>query len=260
MFFRTESVKDFIRFYPIVTTILAIKIIVWLFMFIPNPIGDLIYIYGVGWNTMIDAGQYWRFISSIFLHDPTGVRHVLFNSFSLILFGPALEQMLGKWKFSSIYLFSGIFANIFTHLLETTPNYMHLGASGAIYGLLGLYIYMAFFRQDLIDPASRQIIIVFSVIGLIMTFLQSGINQSAHLFGFIGGLALGPVALTRVRPFSPWRNRRPRRSREVGFNPNRWNKRRFPRFRVSKNVSAIIWWIILFLAILGILGPLFFRF
>lgn len=255
MFFRTENFKDFIRFYPIVSTIVGIQLIIWLLTFFPNPLGTWLFGWGIGINAMIDAGQYWRLVTPIFLHSNADFMHVLFNSFSLVLFGPALEQMIGKWKFGFAYLAAGIIANIFTFLIEPFW-YTHLGASGAVYGLLGLYIFMAVFRNDLIDPASKQIVTVFSVIGLVMTFLTSGINVSAHVFGFISGFAFGPIVLTAARPYSPWRNqRRPVKSGQVNFDPNRWKKK---RFRVNKNVSSLIWWAVLILAILGLLSGLIF--
>src|SRR5690625_2698943 len=135
MFFRNESFKDFIRFYPVVTTIVAINLILWLLIYFPNPLSDIIYWGGIGSNTAIAYGQYWRLVTPIFLHSPQGISHILFNSFSLVLFGPALEQMIGKFKFGFVYLFTGIVGNVFTYLVGVSE--LHLGASGAVYGLLG---------------------------------------------------------------------------------------------------------------------------
>lgn len=253
MFFRNESFRDFLQFYPIVSVIVAINVILWLLMFIPNPLSPIIYTWGVGWNAAIDLGEYWRLVTPIFLHSPNDVSHILFNSFSLILFGPALEQMIGKFKFILVYLITGIVGNVFTYFVGTSA--LHLGASGALYGLLGLLLYMSFFRLDLIDPASKQIVTVITLIGVLMTFIQPGINISAHIFGLIAGFALGPIFLTHAVPYSPWRNQRRRvvRSDGLNYDPNRWDKRRF-RFRMNRNVSSIIWWIILILAVLGILA------
>ncbi|MFB1051756.1 rhomboid family intramembrane serine protease [Paraliobacillus sp. JSM ZJ581] len=257
MFFRTESFKDFIRFYPMITGIIAIQLVVWLLTTFSNTLAELIiFQWGGGWNLAIASGQYWRLFTSIFIHSPESFSHVLFNSFSLVLFGPAIEQMVGKWKFIFIYLFTGIAGNIFTFLIDPSPMYLHYGASGAVYGLIGLYIYMTFFRKDLIDPSSSQMIVIISIIGLLMTFIRPGINIYAHLFGFIAGIALGPIILTKATPFSPWRNNR-RQQRDpngVNFNPNRWRKR---KILTGKNTGNIIWGIIIALVILGFLGNIF---
>jgi len=251
MFLRNESFRDFLQFYPVVSVIVAINVILWLLMFIPNPLSPIIYTWGVGWNVGIDLGEYWRLVTPIFLHSPNDISHILFNSFSLVLFGPALEQMIGKFKFILVYLITGIIGNVFTYLVGTSA--LHLGASGALYGLLGLLLFMSFFRLDLIDPASKQIVTTITLIGVLMTFIQPGINISAHIFGLIAGFALGPIFLTHAVPYSPWRNQRRRvvRSDGLNYDPNRWNKK---RFRMNRNVNSIIWWIILILAVLGILA------
>ncbi|GAA5417474.1 rhomboid protease GlpG [Paraliobacillus ryukyuensis] len=253
MFFRTESFKDFLRFYPIVTGIIALQLVIWLLTFISPTLQQWIILWGGNFNAAIEAGQFWRVVTSIFIHAPNSFTHVLFNSFSLVLFGPALEQMLGKAKFIFVYLFTGIIGNVFTVLLAD-PGYFSYGASGAVYGIIGVYIFMTLFRKDLMDPSSSQVIVIIAVIGLLMTFLRPGINIYAHLFGFIAGIALGPVILTKTQPFSPWRNRRRQRDPdEIGFDPNRWKKRRFLR---GKNTRNIIWGIIIVLIVLGLLRNL----
>ncbi|MCT2534956.1 rhomboid family intramembrane serine protease [Aquibacillus koreensis] len=255
MFIRTESFKDFIRFYPVVSTIIAIQVVIWLMMYLDLPFGGYIYYWGRGFNLMIDQGEYWRHVTPIFIHSPAGIMHVLFNSFSLVLFGPALEQMLGKIKFLLVYFISGIIGNLFTYYLEPDPYYIHVGASGAIYGLFGLYIYMVFLRKDLIDQANAKLVSTITIIGLVMTFLSTDINIYAHLFGFIGGLALGPLALINVRPFSLSRNRRkPRNDGSVQFDPNRWNKK---RYRYKHIIRPVIIGAIAILVILGLVAQLF---
>lgn len=249
MFIRNERFNDFIRFYPVVTIIVAIQLLLWLFGILSPSFGNLIQQYGAGVNLLIDRGEYWRLLTPIFLHSPYGVMHVLFNSFSLVLFGPALEQMLGKFRFIFTYFLSGIIGNFFTYLFDPSAFFIHVGASGAIYGLFGVYLYMVFFRKRLIDPASSQIVTTIFIIGIIMTFLRPGINIFAHIFGFIGGLALAPIMLRKANPFSPWRNKRREREDGMKFDPNRWNKRQFS----WKNVLWIIFGV---LVVLGAIGRL----
>ncbi|ASN07092.1 rhomboid family intramembrane serine protease [Virgibacillus necropolis] len=251
MFIRSEkSLKEFIHFYPIVSTIVIIHIVLLLLVNILSlPIGNIIYQWGVGNNFYIQQGEYWRLLTSIFLH--AGLSHALFNSLALVLFGPALEQMLGKPKFIITYLLAGLAGNLGTYIIEPASYFTtYVGASGSIYGLFGLYLFMVLFRKHLIDSQNARIVVTILVIGLIMTFIRPGINISAHLFGFLGGLALGPLVLANTQPFSVWRNQRRNNSGSVQFDPNRWQKK-----RANKNVLKIVLWTaFVFLVVLGIFG------
>ncbi|MEB1805771.1 MAG: rhomboid family intramembrane serine protease [Bacillaceae bacterium] len=221
MFIRNESFYSFRRNYPVITVIVAIHLILFVWMnFL--PFGYLVRNIGIGFNPAVAQGEYWRLITPIFMH--LGVGHVLFNSFSLVLFGPALEKMLGKVKFISIYLLAGIIANVATFYLGGLSYPPHLGASGAIFGLFGVYLYMVLNRKDLIDQANSQIVMTILIIGLVMTFVNTNINILAHLFGLIGGAALAPIFLANARPFYAYRHVHD--PDEVSFNPNRWRKRR----------------------------------
>ncbi|WP_026688737.1 rhomboid family intramembrane serine protease [Alteribacter aurantiacus] len=256
MFIRNESFQSYTRSYPIVTGLIAIHILLFLWMNIfPTLGGNFIYTRGVGYNLFVMMGEYWRLVTPIFLH--VSPMHMLFNSFSLFLFGPALEQMLGKSKFIVAYLLTGILANIATLMIGGVEYPPHLGASGAIYGLFGLYLYMVLQRKDLIDSSNGQLVITILFIGLIMTFLNPQINIYAHVFGLIAGLALGPLILQNVQPFNPWAAAARRRERldddEIGFDPDRWGKKARNKGRTQKILFAIIG----VLVVIGILSRFF---
>src|SRR5690625_8001042 len=103
------------------------------------------------------------------MHSPQDISHILFYSFSLVLFGPALEQMLGKFKFILVYLFTGIVGNVFTYTIGA--NDLHLGASGALFGMLGLNVYIRFFRNDYIDPVINLLVSSNNVVCSVLTYL-----------------------------------------------------------------------------------------
>lgn len=196
MFTRTESFKEFIRFYPIVSIILLLNILFYLLTVLPVFPNSYIFERLAGVNLFIREGEVWRLATPMFMHS--GFAHVLFNSFSLVLFGPALERIAGKARFAGIYLITGISANVATLLLEPL-TYTHVGSSGAIFGLFGFFSAVAYFRKDLMSRENSQIIITIAVIGLIMTFIQPNINISAHIFGFISGFLIGALSLKRKR-------------------------------------------------------------
>ncbi|TPE69824.1 rhomboid family intramembrane serine protease [Halalkalibacterium halodurans] len=248
MFIRNESFYTFRRSYPIITALVFIHIalFVWIHLL---PGGAWVYATGVGFNLAVSQGEYWRLITPVFLHVSIG--HLVFNSFALVIFGPALERMLGKGKFLFVYLLSGFIANVATYYLGGLAYPYHLGASGAIFGLFGIFVYMVIYRKDLIDPANTQLVITIIIIGLVMTFLSSNINVFAHLFGMIGGAALAPIVLAKARPFYAFAVAAD--DRQVRFDPNRWKKRRF-----TKGIGKKILWVGLGLLIaIGILSRLF---
>ncbi|MBW8350122.1 rhomboid family intramembrane serine protease [Bacillus sp. IITD106] len=192
MFVRTESFGQFLKLYPVVSTIIAIQLLIFLMMHTPifphNWILELL----AGVNLLIQQGEYWRLVTPIFVH--VGFAHLLFNSFSLVLFGPALEKALGKFTFIIVYLASGLGANIATLYIHP-PYYTHIGASGAIFGLFGVYLAVLFVKKDAMPLQGRQVILPIAIISVIMTFFQPDINITGHIFGLISGFIIGRILL-----------------------------------------------------------------
>lgn len=257
MFVRHErSLKEFIRFYPVVSIIIIINVLLWLIINVLHlKIGQSILEFGIGHNLSVTYGEYWRLITPIFLHG--GLSHVLFNSFAIVLFAPALEQMLGTFRFILFYFLAGIIGNVGTYVIDPMSMTAHLGASGAIYGLFGIYIFMIFFRKRLIDQGNAQIITVIFGVGLVMTFIQPNINISAHIFGAIGGFLLAPLFLIRVQRFSMAKNYAKLSQRhtddEIRFDPNRWNKKR-SNSKLKGSGMKIFWVIFILLVIVGFIS------
>jgi rhomboid protease GluP len=193
VFIRTENFRSFLKYYPIVSFIIFLQLILFLLInFV--PFGEMVLFLGAGSNLFINEGEYWRFLTPIFIHRDFG--HLFFNSFSLVLFGPALEHILGKVKFLLGYIGAGVIASVAVYFIEAA-TYSHIGASGAIFGLFGIYVYMAIYRKDLIDSANSQIVMTILIIGLIMTFVSPNIAILGHIFGLIGGLLLAPPLLAK---------------------------------------------------------------
>lgn len=194
MFTRTESLRDFIRFYPVITFIIFIHILLYLLTALPIFPSKYLFERLAGVNLYVVNGEYWRIVTPIFMH--AGFAHMLFNSFSLVLFGPALEQLLGRTKFILVYLVTGIAANLATLLLEPL-TYTHVGSSGAIFGLFGFYISIIMFRKAMMSHENSQTIMTIAIIAVIMTFVQSNINITAHIFGMLSGFLIGAAAYRR---------------------------------------------------------------
>jgi rhomboid protease GluP len=194
MFTRTENFRDFVRFYPIVTLIIFIHILLYLATTVPVFPSRYLFELLSGVNLFIVNGEYWRLVTPVFIH--AGFAHMLFNSFSLVLFGPALEQLMGRTKFILLYLTTGIAANIATLALEPL-TYTHVGSSGAIFGLFGFYIAIIVFRKAMLSRENSQTIMTIAIIGVVMTFVQSNINITAHIFGLIAGFLIGAAIFNK---------------------------------------------------------------
>ncbi|MFP7494994.1 rhomboid family intramembrane serine protease [Terribacillus saccharophilus] len=251
MFRRTESFKEYLYAYPVISLLVAVNLLLWIITgLLPTPFGNSLYQLGAGVNLFISLGDYWRLITPIFLHAPGSITHVLFNCFSLVVFGPALEQMLGKLKFTLFYLLAGIIGNIVTYVLDPYSFVSHIGASGAIYGLFGAYLFMIWFRKHLMDRGNAQVILVIFIVGIIMSLFSANINLAAHLGGAAAGFVLAPLFLIGAKPFSIYRNKRPRQGDEdAGYDPDRWKKRPYGR---RTNKKLILWIVIAALVLIGI--------
>ena len=202
MFTRRESFSEYIRFYPVVTTFLALNIIIYLLTVLPI-IGLPIRNAGIGANYLVAEGEWWRLVTPMFLHG--GIMHILFNMFCLFVFGPELEKIMGRIRFVTMFMLSGILANVATYFLQE-PLYIHLGASGAIFGIFGAYGALVYYTKNSM-PELRQIILPIIVISIIMTFIQPNINATAHVSGLIVGFLIGLIYFNPKRIIK-WRSAR----------------------------------------------------
>ena len=202
MFSRTENFKQYTKYYPVVSTFIAINLIFYVLTILPG-VGVLVLNYGIQVNFLIQNGEWWRIFSAMFLH--AGFLHVLFNMFSLYIFGPELEKIAGKARFITIYLLSGIVGNMATYLLNDS-SYGSLGASGAIFGIFGAFGALVYYTRRTM-PMLRKLILPIIVISVIMTFIQPNVNVYAHLGGLVTGFILGLIYLHPKRILS-WRKQK----------------------------------------------------
>ncbi|GKV68267.1 putative rhomboid protease YdcA [Sporosarcina sp. NCCP-2716] len=199
MFIRTESFSQYIRQYPVVSTLIAANVLVYLLTLLPG-IGDRIFLFGVGANFLVEQGEYWRLVTPIFLH--AGIMHLLFNMFSLFIFGPELEKVSGKARFLTVYFLSGIFGCIATFFVYDS-TFSHVGASGAIFGIFGAFGALVYHTKHML-PQLRQIILPIIGLGVVMTFIGPNINAAAHIAGLIVGFLIG-LSIFHPKRIVSWR-------------------------------------------------------
>jgi len=137
------------------------------------------------WAPGVDNGEWWRILTSGFLH--IGIIHLGMNMYSLYHLGPMLEKRLGPVRFTLAYLASLIGGSLGAMTLE--PTSAALGASGAIFGLLGLLVVM--FRSSGISINQSGLGPVL-MINLFIS-LSGYVSLGGHAGGFLAGLGLGAM-------------------------------------------------------------------
>jgi membrane associated rhomboid family serine protease len=142
-----------------------------------------------------DQHRYYDLITAAFLH--VSLLHIASNMLALVVIGPPLEQLLGRWRFASLYLLSALggSAAIYAFGNELTPT---VGASGAIFGLFGACLVL--FRKLGLDP---QWLLIIVALNFVLTFSIHGISRLGHIGGFITGilaaLIIGGLPSRRTR-------------------------------------------------------------
>ena len=184
---------------PFVTySIIGVNVVVWLLgvlagpgaLLSGSPLAPLFGLYGPS----VAAGEWWRLITSGFLHS--GIIHLGLNMFVLYILGPSLEAALGRLRYLALYAAGLTAASLGALILS--PTALTVGASGAIFGLMGATIMGQ--RAMGINPW-RSGIIGWVVINLIFTVVVPGISIGGHLGGLVGGLIAGAILFRRqLRP------------------------------------------------------------
>lgn len=153
---------------------------------------------GVEQPFLIAEGQYWRLFTNMFLHF--GIIHLALNMYALYIIGSVIEAELGRVRFIALFLVTGWFASCVAYWL-TPPLVLtnagpivqiSAGASGAIFGLFGVFLAYNYRRRHMAFYASRlrQIVMVV-VLNLVFTFSIPEISWQAHVGGLVAGLVAG---------------------------------------------------------------------
>lgn len=174
---------------PIITvSLIIINVIVFILMYILGKGSQDAFTlikFGAFQKDLILGGEYYRLITSAFLH--IGIFHLLFNCYALYVIGRQLESFLGKIKFLIIYLVSALCGSLMSMIF---PISISAGASGAIFGLLGSLFYFGYNYRVYLGTVLKSQIIPLILINLIFGFMVSGINNAAHIGGLIGGILI----------------------------------------------------------------------
>ena len=133
--------------------------------------------------------EYYRLITGAFLHG--NLFHLFSNCYALFIIGRQVESFFGKKKFLIIYFLSLLMGSMLT---ITLSNYASVGASGAIFGLMGAILYFGYFYRVYLGSTWKDNILPVIVLNLILSFVVPGIDYFGHIGGLIGGI-LGCMAV-----------------------------------------------------------------
>lgn len=167
---------------PIITYILiAINVLIFLLGHINIMVTDSLFLFK---NL---NGEYYRLITAAFTHYD--LFHLLFNVYALYIIGPQIESFFGKKKYLLIYLFSALTGSLMS-LTFMADNAASLGASGAIFGLLGSLLYFGYHYRLYLGTVIKSQIIPLIVANLVLGFILTGIDNAAHIGGLVGGILI----------------------------------------------------------------------
>ncbi len=176
-------------------TIFLITVNTFLFLIFSIGYDDIFYLFVQINSKIVYDLELWRLITSMFLHGD--FLHLFSNMVSLLIFGSYIELSFSKYKFVLIYFISGFLGSLLT-VFFLPLNTISLGASGAIFGLIGAALSIL-----IIDRNNPLIILgLVYVFYFVATSFSPGINYFAHIFGLLGGFVTGFI-LRNKKPTEP---------------------------------------------------------
>lgn len=183
---RIKEEKQIFHFGKPVFTYLFTAIQVFMFMLLEASGGsqntDTLVKFGAKSNTFIIDGEWWRFITPVFLH--IGFLHLLMNTLALVYIGGAVERMYGSGKFLFIYLFAVAAGSIASFALSPSIS---AGASGAIFGCFGALLYLGISNRKLFFRTIGSNLIFIIGLNLLFGFAVPNIDNAGHIGGLLGG-------------------------------------------------------------------------
>lgn len=180
---------------PVVTyTLIGITLGVFLLQLVPGLAVTERLAYA-GLYSLPSNFEPWRMLTSVFVHSTQLLFHVLLNMYTLWIFGQLLEGLLGRWRFLALYLISG-FAGSVGVLWLGDPRIGVVGASGAIFGLMGAFLVI----QRRLGGQTTQLFVLLGI-NLVIGFVPGlNIAWQAHLGGLVAGALVGLIYVeTRKR-------------------------------------------------------------
>ena len=142
---------------------------------------------------IVEEGETYRIFTSMFLHF--GIEHLINNMLVLFILGSHLERVIGSLRFAVIYFLGGIAGNVVSLLydLKQGEAAVSAGASGAVFAVMGGMILVVLCNKGRLEDLSMRRILILAVFSLYFGFTSSGVDNAAHLGGFLAGFILAVI-------------------------------------------------------------------
>lgn len=177
------------------TIIVILNVIIFLFTAFSSSVTseNLIDAGALNWQAVYQHNQYYRLFTYMFLHY--GLQHVANNMIVLLVIGDNLERAMGKWKYVITYFASGVIAGIvsLSYNMFNNSNSISVGASGAIFGVVGAMVYIVIVNKGRLEDISIWQIALFVVFGLYGGLTSQGVDNAAHIGGLLAGVILAVI-------------------------------------------------------------------
>lgn len=173
---------------PATQAIVLVTVACWLVDLIPGvELGRVL-----GFSPLVSATEPWRALTVMLVH--ADAMHLMFNMIGVVLFGGFVERALGTVRYLGVYLLSGLGGSAAVLLLAEPfqPDWfaLHVGASGAVFGLLGVVLTPTRVLDRNWGGAA-----IFLIINVVYSVVSPGISWQSHAGGLVVGFALGCAAL-----------------------------------------------------------------
>ena len=174
---------------PVTFGIIGVAVAVYALSFVAPALGDELFVRLAMSNLAVAAGEWWRMFTVVLLH--ASPMHLLFNMWALYVFGPQIEREVGGARFLALFLATAAAGSALAFHLGS-PRAVGVGASGAIFGLFGVWLASAIRRRN--TAYGRYLLSQLGFLLLINAALPlfiRGISWQAHLGGLVAGFVIG---------------------------------------------------------------------
>lgn len=183
-------ITNYYEKHPITSLIILINVMMSLVVLFTGGFDNLVNLveWGAIYPPFISKNNEWyRLLTSMFLHG--SLLHVFFNMYVLFYLGALLERILSKWLFLTFYLVTGLFASFAVYALGN-PNVVTVGASGAIFGIIGALFIMTYLKPYYFNPYFVRSIRSLTFINVALTFIIPQVSFYGHIGGLLSGIVM----------------------------------------------------------------------